>query len=279
MKISKGLLSFAIAGIFCTNFFFTENFAQAFSTFDGDSAENVQPTGDEAARDMLTDTTSENENTDSVSHWGTSGSSGRKQPIVNVAHPMAPISDSSFDKEISRGIASVKETPEKTAKKSMGTDMHLAPPPKALTRSVAKKKAYQEVALIANDLGFFPSTVFVTQGIPVRLYITGASTRSQCFMLDTYGVRRQIRSNKIEEVTFTPDQSGSFAFSCPMNGAHGNVIVKELDLGNLNSERMPASVAQANDSLEKTATPALQPEVKKVETNDIKDDDFGPEFH
>ncbi len=107
---------------------------------------------------------------------------------------------------------------------------------KTIVRNLAKQKAHQEIAVIVNDLGFFPSNLFVTQGIPVRLYVTGASKKSQCFMMDSFGVRRQIQNQKVEEITFTPDESGSFVFSCPMNGAKGTLLVKELEL-----DRMPAN--------------------------------------
>jgi plastocyanin domain-containing protein len=97
--------------------------------------------------------------------------------------------------------------------------------------------------LIATDQGFFPSTVFVTQGIPVRLFVTGASAKSQCFIMDAFGVRRQIKSQKLEEISFVPETAGTYVFTCPMNGARGAVVVKELDVGS----RVPAAaeVSQA----------------------------------
>ena len=125
--------------------------------------------------------------------------------------------------------------PEQQPPKQAAADQTL--PPQAMIRAANKQKAYQETAIIANDQGFFPSTVFVTQGIPVRMFVTGASVKSQCLIMDSFGIRRQIKSQKIEEISFTPETPGIYTFSCPMNGARGTVVVKEIDVGG----RLPAS--------------------------------------
>jgi len=49
----------------------------------------------------------------------------------------------------------------------------------------------------------------------------------------------------VEEVTFTPDHSGTFAFHCPMTGARGRFVVKELEL----QARVPASEPAKINSL------------------------------
>jgi plastocyanin domain-containing protein len=93
--------------------------------------------------------------------------------------------------------------------------------------SALGRKGVQEIALIASDLGYFPKTVFVTQDIPVRLYVTGSSRQSLCVLMDSFGIRKQIRSQKIEEIQFTPATAGRFRFYCPVNGAEGTLVVKE----------------------------------------------------
>jgi len=95
----------------------------------------------------------------------------------------------------------------------------------------ARRNGVQEVAVIAGDLGFFPRTVFVTQDIPVRMYVTGASKNSLCIMMDSFHVRKQVRTQSIEELSFTPDQPGRFRFYCPVNGAEGYVVVREFGRG------------------------------------------------
>ncbi len=93
---------------------------------------------------------------------------------------------------------------------------------------IARRKGIQEVSIIAGDLGFFPKTIFVSRDVPVRLFVTGASKGSLCIMMDTFNVRKQIRSNKIEEITFVPNQPGTYRFYCPVNGSEGTMVVKEL---------------------------------------------------
>jgi len=95
-------------------------------------------------------------------------------------------------------------------------------------RVVGRRKGVQEVALIAGDLGFFPKTVFVTRDVPVRMFVTGASRNALCIMMDSFQVRKQVRSQKIEEITFTPNQPGKYRFYCPVNGMEGTLIVKEF---------------------------------------------------
>jgi len=92
-----------------------------------------------------------------------------------------------------------------------------------------RRNGVQEVALIAGDLGFFPRTVFVTRDIPVRMYVTGASKNSLCILMDSFSVRKQVKSQKIEELSFTPTQPGKFRFYCPINGAEGYVVVREFE--------------------------------------------------
>ena len=198
---------------------------------------------DQVAQDMLT-SESENENSDAVSRWGDS-TQKRKHKDSKTAYHLAPIAEGSFDQlgaGTGRAPASVGSSVRGPAGSVDGVIVQASDKkaaPKSVARAAVNKKAVQEVSVIANDYGFFPTTIFVTQGIPVRLFVTGASQRSQCFMLDSFGVRRQIRSNKIEEISFTPDQSGNFAFTCPMNGAKGSVVVREIEV----SERAPASEA------------------------------------
>lgn len=91
-----------------------------------------------------------------------------------------------------------------------------------------KTKGIQEVALIAGELGFFPRTFFVTRDIPVRLFVTGSAKKPLCFMMDSFQVRRQVASQKIEEITFTPNIPGQYRFYCPMNGMEGTMVVREI---------------------------------------------------
>ena len=102
------------------------------------------------------------------------------------------------------------------------------------------KSGTQEVSLIAHELGFFPRSIFVTQDVPVRMFVTSASKRALCIMIDELQIRRQVRSQEIEELSFTPTTPGQYRFYCPMNGMEGTLWVRDLK-GSLNSQRLQGS--------------------------------------
>lgn len=103
-----------------------------------------------------------------------------------------------------------------------------------------QKNASQEVSVIATDLGFKPKTIFASRDVPLRLYITGASPNTLCFMLDQFRIKRQVRSSKVEEIQLTPSAPGFYRFYCPINNLEGTLVVK--------------------DSATATATPTVRPE-------------------
>ncbi len=116
------------------------------------------------------------------------------------------------------------------------------------TSSAIARRGVQEVALIASDLGFFPRTVFVSRDVPVRLFVTGSSKNTLCIMMDSFQVRKQIRSQKIEEISFTPATPGKFRFYCPVNGMEGTLIVKELSTDAPGGGAVERSVARVSNS-------------------------------
>lgn len=104
-----------------------------------------------------------------------------------------------------------------------------AEPGSALDAVLKNKTGIQEVSVIANDLGYFPKIIFVNRDIPVRLFVTGASKQSLCFMMDSFQVRKQLKANRVEEVEFTPKAPGRYRFYCPMyGGMEGTLVVREL---------------------------------------------------
>jgi hypothetical protein len=184
---------------------------------------------------------SQDENADAVSRFGGPETGSVEEAEVRAAmrfRELAPISESSFESVPDRVASS---TPSSRGRSPAGAVKIVASDtsahPASVVRKAVQNRAVQEVAVIANDTGFYPSTVFLTRGISTRIFITGASKKSQCFMADSFGIRRQVRSQKVEEVTFTPDHSGTFSFHCPMTGARGRFVVKELEL----QARLPAS--------------------------------------
>ncbi len=110
----------------------------------------------------------------------------------------------------------------------VGTETAFSNPAAGARLIPDSKKGIQEVSVIAGDLGYFPRTVFVNQNIPVRMYLIGASRQTLCLMMDTFNVRKQVRSEHIEEVSFTPNAPGQYRFHCPVNGMEGTLVVKEI---------------------------------------------------
>ncbi len=123
-----------------------------------------------------------------------------------------------------------------------------------------RRSGVQEIAVIANDLGYFPRTIFVTRDIPVRLYVTGTSKQSLCIMMDSFQVRKQVRSQKIEEIAFTPAHPGKFRFYCPVNGMEGTLIVKEYSTGIAETAEAPAP-AEASATQTARAPAAVEEEI------------------
>jgi hypothetical protein len=92
--------------------------------------------------------------------------------------------------------------------------------------SAARARGVQEVSIIASEHGFFPERVFVTQGIPVRMFLSTAGRGTSCFMVDAFGVRKGINPGNVEEVRFLPEKSGEFRFYCPVGAIEGKMTVR-----------------------------------------------------
>lgn len=143
-------------------------------------------------------------------------------------------SDDDAGNSRSREIASAASTIKETVSEAPAVNPALNPAIAAekqefpQTATAAARKGVQEVSVIAGDLGFFPKTLFVSRDVPVRMFVTSASKSTLCIMMDSFQVRRQLRTTKIEEITFTPNVPGKYRFYCPVNGMEGTLIVKEF---------------------------------------------------
>lgn len=86
----------------------------------------------------------------------------------------------------------------------------------------------QTFSLIVNQAGFFPKTLYVKRDVPTTLFVTGATSERTCIFMDDFQVRRQIKSQKIEEIKILPSIPGKYRFYCPANDSEGTLIVKEF---------------------------------------------------
>ncbi|MBI3543956.1 MAG: cupredoxin domain-containing protein, partial [Deltaproteobacteria bacterium] len=93
--------------------------------------------------------------------------------------------------------------------------------------AMASRAGVQELSVIVSDYGYFPNRIFVTQNVPVKIYLSTPSKATMCFMLDTWSVKKGVLPGKVEEVSFTPDTPGDYRFYCPVKSIEGKITVRE----------------------------------------------------
>lgn len=99
-------------------------------------------------------------------------------------------------------------------------------PPAEARVSASRVRGVQEVSVIASEYGFFPQRLFVTQGIPVKVFLTAAGKATSCFMVDGFDVKKGVSPGRVEEVTFLPERLGEHRFYCPVGGIEGKLVVR-----------------------------------------------------
>lgn len=122
----------------------------------------------------------------------------------------------------------VEHTPRYGLKAEPRVETRLDPPVPASSGS--GRVGTQEVSLIVSDYGYFPNRIFVTQNVPVKIYMTTPSKNTLCFMLDSWGLKKGINPGKVEEITFTPSSAGNYRFYCPVKSIEGTLTVREAPL-------------------------------------------------
>lgn len=89
------------------------------------------------------------------------------------------------------------------------------------------KNGVQEVSLIATDTGYLPARIMVRKDIPVRLFITSASSSTLCFIMDEFSIKKGVATQVVEEVRFLPTKAGQYKFYCPVKEIQGSVVVRD----------------------------------------------------
>jgi heme/copper-type cytochrome/quinol oxidase subunit 2 len=89
------------------------------------------------------------------------------------------------------------------------------------------KNGVQEVSLIATDTGYLPARILVRKDIPVRLFITSASSSTLCFIMDEFSIKKGVATQVVEEVRFLPTKAGQYKFYCPVKEIQGSVVVRD----------------------------------------------------
>ena len=93
--------------------------------------------------------------------------------------------------------------------------------------AVINDEGIQEATIVIKD-GYHPNTLIVKKGIPLRLNF-GLQEKSctGTVVFRDFDIKSALNYDDVTAVEFTPDKSGSFTFSCPMNMVQGTLIVKE----------------------------------------------------
>lgn len=85
----------------------------------------------------------------------------------------------------------------------------------------------QEVSVIVSDQGYFPPKISVTQGVPVKMFLSASSGSTLCMMVDEWNIKKGVAPGKVEELTFTPTTPGVYRFYCPVKSIEGSLVVRE----------------------------------------------------
>jgi plastocyanin domain-containing protein len=89
------------------------------------------------------------------------------------------------------------------------------------------KNGVQEIALLATDSGYLPSRLIVRRNIPVRLFITSASEKTLCVVMDDFSLRKGVAPQQVEELRFLPTKAGQYKFYCPVQEIQGSLVVRD----------------------------------------------------
>ncbi|MFA5930086.1 MAG: cupredoxin domain-containing protein [Candidatus Micrarchaeia archaeon] len=88
----------------------------------------------------------------------------------------------------------------------------------------------QQVTLSVQGANYYPNPIRVKKGIPVKLVadINSMPGCSKSIVMPDFGVRKVLSAND-NVIEFTPQQSGTFSFSCSMGMYRGTIVVEEAD--------------------------------------------------
>jgi len=84
----------------------------------------------------------------------------------------------------------------------------------------------QEVTFSLKDYNYYPNTIKVKSGVPVRIYLDSSVVGClRSFTVKEFGVNKHLPGSE-DYVEFTPTKTGRFAFACSMNMGTGTLVVE-----------------------------------------------------
>ena len=91
------------------------------------------------------------------------------------------------------------------------------------------KESKPVVQMKVTTQGYSPNVIRVKKGVPVELEINNPLDSSNCistFMIPDFNINNVNLKTGTTKLTFTPDKSGEYAFSCGMQMFKGTIIVE-----------------------------------------------------
>lgn len=100
------------------------------------------------------------------------------------------------------------------------------PSPNNWENSSVNSGEYQKVVLGFKNFNYYPNTVTVKAGIPVRISLdSSVSGCYRSFTIKEFGIARYLGTPEAY-VEFTPTKPGTYTFSCSMGMGRGLLIVE-----------------------------------------------------
>ena len=85
---------------------------------------------------------------------------------------------------------------------------------------------YQKVVLSIKNGNYYPNTITVSAGKPVRIYLDGSVQGCyRSFLIPSFGVQKFTPGSQ-DYAEFTPTTTGTYGFRCGMGMGHGTLVVK-----------------------------------------------------
>lgn len=86
---------------------------------------------------------------------------------------------------------------------------------------------YQEATILVKG-AYNPDLIVVEHGVPVRLTFRREETAacSEKVLLPAFNRSAELPEGELVPIEFTPEQPGTYEFSCGMGMLHGKVIVR-----------------------------------------------------
>ena len=84
----------------------------------------------------------------------------------------------------------------------------------------------QEITLSMRNYNYYPNTITVREGIPVRIRLDKTVTGCyRSFTIREFGVVKNLITPE-DYVEFIPDKKGTFRFACAMGMGTGTIVVE-----------------------------------------------------